>query len=42
VSFLRDYWAWIAVPFALVLGGLALLYLLAGDGGPSDFVYTLF
>lgn len=42
-SFLREYWAWIVVPMAVVLGGLALLLAFtAGDGGTSPFIYNVF
>jgi len=40
-AFLRENWAWIVIPFVLVLGGLALLYLLASDEGASPFVYNM-
>ena len=41
-TFLREYWAWIAVPFALVLGLLVVAYFfLGGDGGASPFIYNV-
>ena len=39
-AFLRENWAWIVIPFVLVLGGLTLLYFLASDEGASPFVYN--
>ncbi len=42
-SFLREYWAWIVVPMAVVLGGLALLLALTGgEQNASEFVYNVF
>lgn len=41
-AFLKEYWLWIAIPFVLVVGGLALLWFLMGDGGSSPFVYSIF
>lgn len=40
-AFLREYWAWIVVPFALVLVLLALAYVFLDDGGASPFVYNV-
>jgi hypothetical protein len=40
-AFLREYWAWIAVPFVLVLALLMLAYFLVGDEGASPFVYNV-
>jgi hypothetical protein len=41
-AFLKEYWLWIAIPFVLVVGGLALLWLMMGDGGSSPFSYSIF
>ncbi len=42
-SFLKEYWPWIVIPFALVLGGIAvLMFLLGGDDGSSPFIYNVF
>ncbi len=40
-AFLREYWAWIVVPFALVLIALVLAYFFLDDGGAGPFVYNL-
>ena len=40
-AFLKEYWLWIVVPFALVLGGLALAWFLMSDEGASPFVYNI-
>lgn len=40
-AFLKDYWPWIVVPFALVVGGLTLAWLMIDDGGASPFVYNI-
>lgn len=40
-SFLKQYWPWIVIPFALVGVLVALLYLTTDDGGPSPFVYNV-
>ena len=41
-DFFADYWLWIAIPFALVVAGLAFLYFWAdGSGGASPFVYDI-
>lgn len=40
-TFLREYWVWIVVPFALVLALLALAYVFLGDQGASIFVYDV-
>jgi hypothetical protein len=42
-AFLKEYWLWIVIPFALVVGGLALAwFLLSGDEGASPFVYNIY
>jgi hypothetical protein len=42
-AFLKEYWLWIAIPFVLVIGGLAVLWLMIGnDEGASPFVYNIF
>ena len=41
-DFFKEYWLWIVLPFALVLGGLAVLYFMANDGGTNDFIYNVF
>jgi hypothetical protein len=42
-AFLRTYWAWIVLPFVLVVLGFALFLWLTRDAQPStDFVYPLF
>jgi len=41
-EFLKEYWLWIVVPIVLVLGALAVLLWLSGDGGASPFQYNLF
>jgi hypothetical protein len=42
-EFFREYWVWIVVPFALVIGGLLLAYFFVlGDEGASPFVYNIF
>lgn len=43
-KFFREYWAWIVVPFVLVLGAVALLLLTGGGSGDgsSPFVYPVF
>ena len=40
MTFLREYWAWILVPWALFMLALALL-LVGGGGGASPFVYNV-
>ena len=42
IGFLREYWLWILIPFAIVLGGLALLVFLSGGDGVSAFQYNVF
>ncbi len=42
-NFLAEFWLWIVIPFALVLGCLAFLYFWAGAGdGASPFAYNVF
>ena len=41
-DFLAEFWLWIAVPFVVVIGGLLLLYFLAGGDEASPFIYNLF
>jgi hypothetical protein len=42
-DFLAEFWLWIVIPFALVLGGLAFLYFWSGGGeGSSPFTYNVF
>ncbi len=41
-AFLKEFWLWILIPFVLVIGGLILLYFLAGDEGASPFQYNVF
>jgi hypothetical protein len=40
-DFLKEYWAWIVVPFVLVVGALVLAYFFLGDEGASPFVYDI-
>ena len=42
MEFLREYWAWILLPFVLVLGALAALYVTSAGGSAPDFVYIPF
>jgi hypothetical protein len=42
-NFLKEFWLWILVPFVLVLGLLALLFVVSGGGdSTSPFVYNVF
>ena len=41
-DFFKEYWLWILVPFAVVLGAIAVLYFLADGSGSGDFVYNIF
>jgi hypothetical protein len=42
-NFLKEYWAWIVVPFVLVIGGLLVLFWVLGSGdGQNPFVYNVF
>ncbi len=41
-NFLREFWLWIVIPFALVIGLLILLFALSGGDGSSPFVYNIF
>jgi hypothetical protein len=42
-KFLSEYWAWIVVPFAIVLALLAaLMFLIGSDDGASPFQYNVF
>lgn len=40
-AFLKEYWLWMVIPFAVVVVGLTLAYLLMDDGGASPFVYDI-
>lgn len=41
-SFLREYWLWIVVPFALVAAGLAVFFFFASqETGSSPFIYNV-
>jgi len=43
MTFLREYWLWIATPFAIVLGTVLLfLWMTSGDIGASPFIYNVF
>ena len=43
MNFLREYWAWITLPFVIVMGILVLfLWMSAGNDQPGGFVYHLF
>ncbi len=42
-DFLKAYWAWMVVPFLIVVGGFALFLWMTRDALPStEFVYPLF
>jgi hypothetical protein len=41
-AFLKEYWLWIVVPFALVVGGLLLVYFVMSGEEASPFVYNIF
>ena len=42
-NFLREFWLWIVIPFALVIAGLLALWWIAGSGdGASPFQYNIF
>ena len=41
-DFFKEFWLWILVPFVLVLGGLAVLMMMVGEGSVGDFVYNVF
>jgi len=41
-TFLREYWLWIVIPFVLVVGGLALAWLMMSDEGATPFVYNIY
>ena len=42
-AFLKEYWLWIVVPFALVIGGLAIAcWFMMSDEGASPFVYNIY
>lgn len=41
-AFLKEYWLWIVIPFALVVGGLALAWLMMSDDGATPFVYNIY
>ena len=38
-EFLSEFWLWILVPFVLVVGGILVLYALAGGDTLSPFDY---
>ena len=40
-GFLREYWPWIVIPFALVVGAIVFLYATTQGDGPSPFVYNI-
>jgi hypothetical protein len=40
-EFLKEYWAWMVVPFALVVGGLLIAYFLMSGEGASPFQYNI-
>ncbi|MEQ1834058.1 MAG: hypothetical protein ABL977_13465, partial [Candidatus Eisenbacteria bacterium] len=41
-TFIKEYWAWMAVPFVLVVGALVLAYFFLGsDEGASPFIYNV-
>jgi len=42
-SFLKEYWPWIVVPFALVIVGLLVVYFFFwNDEGASPFTYNIY
>ena len=41
-TFLKEYWLWIVVPFALVVILCAVAWWLMGDEGSSPFVYNVY
>jgi len=42
-EFFAEFWLWIVIPFALVLGALAFLYFWSGGGDSgSPFTYNVF
>lgn len=40
-KFFREYWAWILVPFVVVIAAVAVLAL-TGDEGSIPFTYEIF
>jgi len=40
-AFLREFWPWIVVPLALLLGALFWLYSMSSGEGPSPFTYDI-
>jgi hypothetical protein len=41
-DFLKEYWLWIVIPFAMVLGGLLLAAWLWSGEDASPFVYNIY
>lgn len=42
MQFIKEYWAWIVVPFVLVIVGLLLLAWIVGGDQSGPFVYNVF
>ena len=40
-SFLREYWLWILIPFAIVIAVLVVAWVFGGGGGTSPFQYNV-
>lgn len=40
-DYLKQHWLWIALPFVLVVGGLATACLVLDDLGASPFIYDI-
>ena len=41
-DFLKEYWLWIVIPFVLVVGGLAIAWLMMSDEGATPLVYNIY
>ena len=42
MSFLKEYWLWIVVPFVLVIGGILLFVMMTDSDPVSPFTYNVF
>ena len=41
-EFLAEFWLWMVIPAAVVLGAVIWLLFLSGDDSSSPFVYNVF
>jgi len=42
MSFLKEYWLWIVVPFVLVIGAILLFVMLTENDPVAPFQYNVF